>query len=345
MGYEMFDVKYIICNDNITLYYRGESVTLLNSHPNFKLVKAELENGNDVTAFEIANNKAFKESVETENMHHSDEVISIKDGVLYYNEHPIRGVLANKIISARRNELKREFKRLKGVLLNLMQNPSYRAVNELYGFLEANNIPLTDDGCFLAFKNVRENFTDIYTGKISNAIGKTVSMPRNLVDEDSTQTCSHGLHVCSSEYLPKFSHSMNGRTLAVKVNPRDVVAIPADYHNSKMRVCEYTVVEEIKTKNTKIVDAVLKELNNNSVEEVLNTLDDKPTIDNLPESNYDQKYDVKETDIIASFSSRKSARHYSKECVTDTKVVDSFVKNVQYSDTAIYRRWMVVKVY
>jgi len=128
---------------------------------------------------------------------------------------------------------------------NLMDNPSYRAVKETYGFLEACNLPITDDGHFLAYKMVNQNYTDCYTGTMDNSVGKVVEVARNMVDEDSTRTCSHGLHCCSREYLFSGYGASSGRIVTVKVNPRDVVAVPNDYNNSKMRVCRYEVVGEL----------------------------------------------------------------------------------------------------
>ena len=71
-------------------------------------------------------------------------------------------------------------------------------------------------------------------------------MPRNAVDEDKERTCSYGLHFCSIQYLPSFSDSDGGKTMIVKINPKDVVAIPADYNNTKGRTCRYEVVAEYK---------------------------------------------------------------------------------------------------
>lgn len=129
---------------------------------------------------------------------------------------------------------------------NLMDNPSYRAVKETYRFLEACNLPITNDGHFLAYKMVRSNFTDIFSGKMDNSIGAEVKVPRNEVDEDSNRTCSRGLHACSQEYLGCYgSASRNDRIVVVKINPCDVVAVPQDYNNAKMRVCRYEVVDEL----------------------------------------------------------------------------------------------------
>lgn len=134
-------------------------------------------------------------------------------------------------------------KYLENFFERLLRNPSYRAIEDLYTFLEYGKMPITPDGYFLAYKAVRANFRDIHSGKFDNSIGKTVEMPRNGVDEDPTSTCSAGLHVCSYSYLPHFSHA-NGHIVIVKIDPADVVAIPTDYNNTKMRVSKYEVVGE-----------------------------------------------------------------------------------------------------
>lgn len=127
----------------------------------------------------------------------------------------------------------------------LQQNPSYRSVNELFRFLHANSFTLTDDGNFIAYKRVTEDFKDIYTKTFDNSVGVTVSVARNEVDEDSERTCSHGLHVAAFDYACNHFGSDNvqaDKLLYVEVNPKDVVAVPKDYNNQKMRVCEYKVL-------------------------------------------------------------------------------------------------------
>lgn len=128
-------------------------------------------------------------------------------------------------------------------LENLMENPSYRAVTELYSFLEKGNMPITPDGHFMAYKAVRADFKDIHSGTMDNSVGRVVEMPRNGVDDDKNRTCSAGLHFCSFDYLPHFAHAQ-GHVVLVKINPRDVVAIPADYNDTKGRACRYEVTGE-----------------------------------------------------------------------------------------------------
>ena len=125
---------------------------------------------------------------------------------------------------------------------NLYQNPSKRAVDELYGFLEKGNLPITPDGHFLAYKKVREDYKDCHSGTMDNSIGQVVEMERYNVDDNKDNTCSTGLHFCSKDYLNSFG---GARTVIVKINPRDVVSIPSDYNQTKGRACRYEVVGEI----------------------------------------------------------------------------------------------------
>ena len=115
-------------------------------------------------------------------------------------------------------------------------------MDELYGYLEANNQPITEDGCFIAYKRVRLNYKDIHSGTMDNSVGKTPSMDRGEVNDDREVTCSTGLHFCGMSYL---KHFPGGRIVIVKVNPADVVSIPKDYNAAKGRACKYEVIGEL----------------------------------------------------------------------------------------------------
>lgn len=165
-----------------------------------------------------------------------------------------KGQIVNSLLARRIVDLHREgftVEPLLHFLDNLMENPSKRAVDELYGFLEVSKLPITDDGHFVAYKSVRQDFTDHHTGTMSNAVGTVVKMERNKVDEDKDRTCSYGLHFAAHEYASNFGAS--GRMVVLKINPRDVVAIPSDYNNQKGRACEYLVLEEVPRSDTKLV--------------------------------------------------------------------------------------------
>lgn len=125
-------------------------------------------------------------------------------------------------------------------------NPSFQSRYELALFMEKSGLPMTPEGKFLAYKRVREDYTDTHTGTFDNSIGRVVTMPggRTNVDDDRNRTCSSGLHFCSQGYLKSF-YAGSGRIMIVEIDPADVVSIPKDYNNTKGRTWRYTVVGEV----------------------------------------------------------------------------------------------------
>lgn len=168
------------------------------------------------------------------------EQVTVEHGVVRYEGKEMDNTLTRRMIQMLEEGF--DISPLKLFLINLQKNPSYRAVTELYGFLEKGNLPITEDGHFLAYKKVKGNYTDCRTGTFDNSIGQVCSMPRNEVDEDSRNECSNGLHFCSRNYLSNFGGE---HIMIVKINPADVVAIPNDYSGSKGRTCRYEVIGEI----------------------------------------------------------------------------------------------------
>jgi len=211
------------------------------AHRNYDEIVAGMKAGEDDKVIELINiaaqiERAVRASSDTEN-------VTIVDGEVLFQGEPIHNSLTTRIINMADEGF--DIGHMVLFLENLMMNPSYRAVNELYNFLEAGAIPITENGTFLTYKKIREDYTDVYTGKFDNSIGASPEMQRNHVNEDSSQTCSAGLHVCSYDYLPSFGTSPGNRVVICEVNPRDVVSIPNDYNNTKMRVCKYSVIGEV----------------------------------------------------------------------------------------------------
>lgn len=166
--------------------------------------------------------------------------VKVEDGVVYWKDKPIHNVITDKILM-----LMREGFPFKPVLLfyeNLMANPSYRATQELYPFLDRQGLPITEDGCFLGYKRVQDNFTDQYSGVYLNTVGTVHEVERNTVDDNWREACSSGFHVGSIEYVRDF-HKNTGHVMIVKVNPKDVVSVPTS-ENTKLRTCKYEVVGE-----------------------------------------------------------------------------------------------------
>jgi hypothetical protein len=134
-------------------------------------------------------------------------------------------------------------KPLLNFLSKVLQNPSRRAVQELYKFLEHGQMPLTPTGNFLAYKSVNENYKDWYSGKFSNTVGSEHTMARNDVCDDPDLGCSYGFHVGTLAYATEFNRGSN-RLMIVEVDPSDVVSVPHDCQNQKLRTAKYKVVGE-----------------------------------------------------------------------------------------------------
>lgn len=127
-------------------------------------------------------------------------------------------------------------------LEKLMKNPSSTVRERLSDFLDASDVGINQDGCLLLYKRVRHDYLDCHSATIDNSVGSVVFVDRSEVDDDHRRTCSRGLHVCSEHYL---SHYTGDRILLCSVDPEDVVAIPYDYNDSKMRTCGYYVLADV----------------------------------------------------------------------------------------------------
>jgi hypothetical protein len=138
----------------------------------------------------------------------------------------------------------------------LMDNPSRRSVEELYNFLEHKQMPLTPDGNFLAYKGVKHDFTDHYSGNFDNSVGQTLEMPRNTVCDDANHGCSAGFHAGSHDYAKGYA-SGGGHLLLVEINPADVVSVPHDCSCQKLRTSKYKVVAVHETIDTPLRDALV----------------------------------------------------------------------------------------
>lgn len=238
-------IPHVITSKNVTVFLDGEPIIVSVGTPQYDLV---------IKAIDAGDVNALKDAVQIRKaiVKLSHGKIELDGSVLKYDGQPLHGALVDRILRIVKGA--GNAAPLLTFLDNLMQNPSHRAVTELYGFLEACDLPITVDGCFLAYKRVRHDYKSIHDGKTDNSIGAKLSMPRNMVNDNKDQTCSTGLHFCSESYLPHFSSSGNDRVVIVKVNPRDVVSIPSDYNNAKGRACAYEIVGELDTHGRELIE-------------------------------------------------------------------------------------------
>lgn len=255
-------VPFIIGRDMITVMVDGVTHTVSSDAPNYTKLKEAIRT-KDWEA--IPGLVTIAKSIES----FGNGSIVVQDGKVLYNGEELHNAVTGRIIEMVNEGF--DASPLINFLSKLMANPSATAVRELYDWLAGTKLPITEDGDFIAYKKVREDFKDFYTGKVLNkpaelmtdqelaqmpqnvggvttevVDGYTVlSMPRNQVDDNRDRTCSQGLHFCSLSYLPNY-YGGRGRVLLVRINPADVVSIPSDYDFAKGRAWRYTVIGEHK---------------------------------------------------------------------------------------------------
>ncbi len=224
---------FILQGDNVTLVIDGQPHTINKTHIAYTKVVDAIKAGDWDSVKELINPTKVV-------INYSKGNIEIVDGEMFWKRMPFHNSLATRMIQMLTDGF--DIEPMVNFMNNLMRNPSRQAVTELYGFLEKNSLPITPDGCFLAYKRVRENYMDCHTGTMDNSVGRIVEMERNMVDDNRNNTCSAGLHFCSHSYLSSFGGE---RTVIVKIDPADVVSIPSDYNDAKGRACRYTVIGEV----------------------------------------------------------------------------------------------------
>lgn len=232
-------VPYTITNQSITVVL-GNDIHVIPSdektvYDNVKNLLRESVHDKEAILNAIDKSKAVEV--------YSKGLVKVTGGVVYYKDEPVHNTLTDRILELMDEGF--DIGPWAVFVENLMDNPSYRARECLYNFLEQFHAPLTEDGCFIAFKRVTQDFKDIYTKTFDNSPGTVVVMDRKMVDDDPNRTCSAGLHVAADRYLDSYASTYNSKTVMVKVNPADVVSVPKDYNFAKMRVCKYEVLAEI----------------------------------------------------------------------------------------------------
>lgn len=158
----------------------------------------------------------------------------------------------------------RGWRALVAFLEKVMSNPSEHSRTQLYDWLRGRPFSITEEGDLVGYKGVESDSEGGYQslhagpayrngewlepGKVPNAVGDVIELPRSAVTADSFVGCASGLHVGTYAYAEGYSR--DGAMLKVLVNPRDVVSVPTDANAQKVRVCRYKVEAIIEAPET-----------------------------------------------------------------------------------------------
>jgi hypothetical protein len=240
--------RYLDTQDGITVVIRGRPYTVSSKHRSYMsvvtAVKASADSDSLLSLIQADADRIVSLIGQSLKSQQLTGTLTYDEGLVYYNGEALHNYAAERLCELLK--LGHNITALAAFIDKQQQNPIVDVHEHLYKFLEYGKIPLTPDGDFLTYKAVRGDYKDIHSGTFDNHVGQCPRLGggREAVDPDRNRTCSRGLHVCSYAYLPHFADAQ-GHVMVCKVNPIDVVAIPSDYNNTKMRVVGYEVVEEV----------------------------------------------------------------------------------------------------
>lgn len=224
--------SYTMTTDTITVVFKGDVHTVRRGAPNFDGLREALhkDDWGKVPGF-----LTVAKSVES----WSKGDFRVSGDSVFIGDEALPQALSRRIISMVTKGEDPSY------VLNfwklLRHNPSKRSVDQLWSFLDHQGIPLTKDGSFLAYKSVRRDLKDHYSGTVDNKVGVVNEMARNKISDDPRQACHEGYHVGALAYANSFGAG-DRRIVICKVDPQDVVCVPYDESSRKMRVCRYEVV-------------------------------------------------------------------------------------------------------
>ena len=227
-------VPFMWVDGNLTVILKNKAHQVIPDHTNYKLILEALPTATEDELLELVD-------IEKAVASFSDGQVSIVNGKVMFEGEEVHGSISKRIIEFMSKGL--PFQPLVKFLENLMENPSMQSQQELYDFLEHENLPITEDGCFLAYKAVNSDFKDKWRGTFDNNVGQVCEMRRAKVDDNRGRGCSAGLHAGALNYVANYGNVDAGDNIViVKINPEDVVSVPSDCNCEKLRTCKYEVV-------------------------------------------------------------------------------------------------------
>jgi hypothetical protein len=280
-------IPYILTEKSLTVVIEGKAHTMNSDHPSWSMANDALKS-DEWDRLE----KLFDVESAVQDYLDSDAQIEVKDGQVFYQGESQHNMVVDKILDFMRKSL--PYQPLVKFLGNLMDNPSRRAVDELYSFLEHKSMPITPEGNFLAYKGVRSDFTDFWSSKFDNSVGQTLDMTRNTVCDDANHGCSSGFHAGSYEYAKGYA-SGGGHLMIVEINPSDVVSVPYDCECQKLRTCKYKVVGVYETIDAPPLD---EGLNRDFSDWVEHDADGEPVDTDEYNEGYSEGYEQAKSDML-----------------------------------------------
>ncbi|MFC7661668.1 hypothetical protein ACFQWF_00955 [Methylorubrum suomiense] len=239
----MARLAYTVTNHSLTFFIKGRPYSLTKDHEHYVQARAHLQTPPDVAhdADLLVDLVDARRALSRASFNR----IQFDGNEILWQGKPLHGIWVDRILEFR--AAGEDHTALFNALDRLVHNPTATAIERLPIFLDRVALPFMPDGRFLAFKGVqsdlRSHHQNLDGSYFTHEVGAQPRMPRDAVNPNPNETCSHGLHVGAQGYVKSYYSS--GQVVLVAVDPVDVVAVPTDYHGEKMRVCGYEVIEHL----------------------------------------------------------------------------------------------------
>lgn len=237
--------------DSIIVLVDGELFSAVDSHPQFDEIRRRAESGDESVAelFDIGKALTAAFGAVTDR-------VTVEEDSVYLDGEPVRGRIGDSLVSLVTEGGLEGARGLARFLERLTANPSHRSREQLYSFIETHGITIDGEGFLMLHKGVRSDGKGGYesvhsgratvngtvvNGRIPAAVGDVISMPRSEVSDDPNVACHAGLHAATRDYASGYGR--DGAIVTMRVDPADVVSVPANHNAEKLRVCKYEVVE------------------------------------------------------------------------------------------------------
>lgn len=173
-----------ITNDTITIIIHGRPMTAPRDSIYFEQIKAAIRRNagaDELTGlFDAA--QAIKKFTEGD--------FELTDSSVSYRGEEVPDCIAERILFLMREKLPYAY--MKNFWARLSKNPSRRAQQGLYKFLEHEGMCITENGMVRAYKAITASWLDKHSQTFSNRIGAELDMPRHAVCDDADIGCSYG---------------------------------------------------------------------------------------------------------------------------------------------------------
>uniref|UniRef100_A0AAU8L055 DNA-binding protein n=1 Tax=Serratia phage Kevin TaxID=3161161 RepID=A0AAU8L055_9CAUD len=235
--------QILILPQQIVIVKDGNPLTIDTSHPSYDAIAKAIQAQDIDAAYALMEPRKAIEKF-------SDGHVKLEGRKVFWDGNDItKHSIASRLLKLAIAGDAEKVERMAKFMDKVYQNPSAALVQSgrIFEFMAYSDIEIDSDGDIMVYKSVRGNYMDKHSGTISNKPGTLVRMNRSFVNDNNSSLCSYGLHVCSLAYLRQCFGNLGQRVVRCKLNPKDIVSITNDYGSSKIRCCEYLVLDDYTT--------------------------------------------------------------------------------------------------